>query len=169
MSRKLNVSPQEQARWKEIGAIIRRVRETQRPPMSMAKLGQAIRKSKGLIGQIERGEVNPLIHIVEIASALGRFTAYFLPPSASSSRVRKLPKRLDQTTSEQQLLEDSYRRVCDAFIKPNGGGYPDIVRCWTCGRKPGSCRCHRQCPKCGRIHPRGQDCSNPEHYRISNL
>lgn len=168
MSRKLNVSPQELDRWTKVGNRIRQAREAERPPMSMAQLGKAIHRSKGLIGQIERGEVNPRIHIEEIASALHHPIAFFLP-SASPARLRKLPKRI--ATPQQVLLEESYLRVRDAFINPSrsNGGYPDIFRCWICGCKPGPCKCYRQCSKCGRMHASGQACSNPTHYQISNL
>jgi transcriptional regulator with XRE-family HTH domain len=163
MSKKLNISPQEQARWKEIGGRIRQAREAARPPISLAKLGKVIHRSKGLIGQIERGEVNPRIHIEEIASALNYPTAYFMP----SSRLRKLPKR---ATPEHLLIVEGYIRVRDAFVKRQSlDGLPDIVRCWECQGKPGRCNCWVICPKCGRLHRRGQPCPNAEHYQINNF
>ena len=166
MSRKLNVSPQERARWKQIGDLIRLMRQARH--MSMAQIAQAIGRSKGLIGQIERGEVNPRIHLDELASALG-CTAINLLPAASGPRVRSPWRKA--VIPQHLLLEDSYRRVRDAFINPSrsNGGYPDIFRCWICGCKPGPCKCYRQCSKCGRMHASGQACSNPTHYQISNL
>lgn len=111
MSKKLNVSPQEQVRWKEIGTLIRLMRQARRPLMSMAQLGQRIGRSKGLIGQIERGEVNPRIHLDELANALGCHAINFLP-SVPSKRLRKLPKRLDQATPQQHDANTELQFLC---------------------------------------------------------